>query len=133
MVENPNTTQGIVRIKNNETVVIPNYEHCFCNALLNFSGTLKYERAKQSHDANIQISTALKKLRESPRRYDDIKKLHPDLYENILIKSEHPELPFALEYPFDELEKIESEIHIIGLSPNNDSHVYSNLSMKITN
>ncbi len=74
----------------NKTVAIPGYEHCFCNALLHYSGELKYRNAKFCH-AFIELPAWHKKVTE---------------------------------YYFDLFENIEGELHIIGMSPNNDDHIF---------
>lgn len=45
--ENPNTVNGYIRNKEGKTVVIPAYEHCYCKALLNYSGKLKLKKRKK--------------------------------------------------------------------------------------
>ena len=37
----------------------------------------------------------------------------------------HPELRLATDYHFSELENLSGELHIMGLSPQNDSHIFS--------
>ena len=48
--ENPEMAQGYCRRASGECVTVPHYEHCFCNALLDYSGYLKYNRAKMNSD-----------------------------------------------------------------------------------
>ena len=73
--ENPNTILGYQRTEAHQTVVVPGFEHCYCNALFDYRG-------------------------------------------------EHPELEIAPTYHFDEFRKLDGEIHIIGMSPNNDGHIF---------
>ena len=40
-----------------------------------------------------------------------------------MAKIEHPELKIAIDYYYTDFRKIEGELHIIGMSPNNDSHI----------
>lgn len=40
------------------------------------------------------------------------------------IRNEHPEL-LCPAYPIEEFKEIEGELHIIGLGPNNDSHIFN--------
>lgn len=42
----------------------------------------------------------------------------------IQIKIEHPELYISTEYHFDDLRNITGELTIIGMSPNNDRHIF---------
>ena len=132
--ENPSTVIGYIRIRDKKTVVIPKFKHCFCNALLNYSGKLKYKTANDNHIANIRALEYAENYNSNPNYYDDIAEISPDSHEMIITKIKNPHLQMATEYHFDELEKIESEIHILGLSPNNDSHIIDliNQNDKIT-
>lgn len=42
----------------------------------------------------------------------------------IRVHQEHPELEFGCNYHFDEFESLTGELHIIGMSPNNDAHIF---------
>ena len=50
----------------------------------------------------------------------------------IRTKIEHPELKMATDYYFYEFESIEGQLEIIGLSPNNDAHIFDAI-LKNTN
>lgn len=43
--ENPGTVEGYIRQQAKQLVVIEEFRHCFCNALLDYSGELKFKRA----------------------------------------------------------------------------------------
>jgi hypothetical protein len=43
--ENPGTIEGYIRQQARQSVVIEEFRHCFCNALLDYSGELKFKRA----------------------------------------------------------------------------------------
>ena len=107
----------------------PEYPQCYCNALLNFSGQHKYKVAqeklngikalqhiKQLHDNDI---VAFHSLRESMENQVDGNAQIIDTYIS------HPELKAATDYHFSELEGLSGELHIIGLSPQNDSHIFA--------
>ena len=40
------------------------------------------------------------------------------------VHREHPELAFSCNYHFTELSELTGELHIIGMSPNNDGHIF---------
>lgn len=42
-----------------------------------------------------------------------------------MTKIKHPELKAASEYYFENFKDIKDELHIIGLSPNNDDHIFN--------
>lgn len=52
--ENTNNVQGFLRAQESNIVVVKGMEHCFCNALLNYSGALKYKTAKAFHDSILK-------------------------------------------------------------------------------
>ena len=121
--ENPSTVNGFIRTRDNKTVIIPNYEHCFCNALLNYNGKLKYKKAQENHKSNIELQKCYDNFNSNPQNFDKISELSPEIYELITTKIKYPELQMATEYHFEEFSNIDTEIHILGLSPNNDSHI----------
>lgn len=125
--ENPQMAQGYCRISSGKSVVVPNYEHCFCNALLDYSGELKYNIAKM----NVTYSRFLEEARnmdhDSPeyqRAIETIKKKVPESIAWIDAYCEHPELHAATDYHFSELSSLTGELHVIGMSPQNDSHIF---------
>ncbi len=125
--ENPNNVQGYIRSQENKLVVVKGMEHCFCNALLNYSGMLKYKTATDFHSL-ITISENFKSLYDSDldfrKQLSGLEKNKPFDYQMIMTKIEHPELNMATEYYFDKFATISDELHIIGMSPNNDAHIF---------
>ncbi len=112
--ENPKTIQGYIRTQNDETVVVPGFEHCFCNALLDYSGINKYKLAYSFEKGEAEFYY-FSRLGLLPKEYDPWEKTH----------LEHPEIPFGVKYHFDRFRSLTGELHIIGLSPNNDSHIFN--------
>lgn len=115
--ENPQTLLGCIRKNNNENVVIPQFEHCFCNALFGYAGEHKYG-----------IACAFEKGTEGLKRLEK-SGISPECFpapldEMIRVHQEHPELVFSCCYHFAEFKELAGELHIIGMSPNNDSHIF---------
>lgn len=112
---NPDYVLGYQNSLSGKSVLMPGYEHCFCNALFSYSGALKYKEAKTMHKANLDISNAplVEMIRNSNENMADFLAMH----------EEHPELKIAPEYYFDKFESISGELVIIGMSPNNDQHI----------
>lgn len=115
--ENPQTLLGYIRKNNNENVVIPQFEHCFCNALFGYDGERKYG-----------IACAFEKGTEGLKRLEK-SGISPECFpapldEMIRVHQEHPELVFSCCYHFTEFKELAGELHIIGMSPNNDSHIF---------
>lgn len=113
--ENPEYVIGYQKCQAGESVVIPSYEHSFCNALLSYSGDLKYKEAMLMHRLNIE-SENISLLQ--------VLMIHKnELQQALLTHKLHPELKMAPEYYFDRFEQITGELDIVGMSPNNDQHI----------
>lgn len=125
--ENSNNVHGYIRQKKGETVWLPNMKHCFCNALLNYSGKLKYKTATDAHALIVDSETYADRYMYDKNFREDIERLqtyNPVYYELITTKIQHPELNMETEYYFDIFENIQGELSIIGMSPNNDDHIF---------
>ncbi len=116
--ENPQTLMGYIRKTGGKNVDIPHhFEHCFCDALFDYAGEHKYEIAC----AFEKGAEGLQSLEKSgipsvffPAPIEELLKVH----------KEHPELTFGSNYHFTEFRELAGELHIIGMSPNNDSHIF---------
>lgn len=126
--ENPNHVQGYIRSQKRDLAIVNGMEHCFCNALLNYSGELKYRTANEFYKLIMASENFKAQYENSPlfrQQMSDLKKNKPFEYQMIMTKIEHTELNIATEYHFEEFESISDELHIIGMSPNNDSHIFN--------
>lgn len=129
--ENTHIVSGFLREEKKERVVTNGMEHCFCNALLNYSGKLKLKEAEENHkliEATKEYMHSYKNDKNFKAKFDDfllcLKKTHPDIYEKIETKIKHPDLEMATEYYFEKFKDIKDELYIIGMSPNNDGHIF---------
>lgn len=115
--ENPQTLMGYIRCKRGESVIVPQFEHCFCNALFDYAGEHKYDLA-HAFEKGAEGLQSLEKLGIPsilfPAPIDELLRVH----------KEHPELTFGSNYHFAEFRELAGELHIIGMSPNNDSHIF---------
>lgn len=127
--ENINNVTGFIREKESKRVVIKGLEHCYCNALLDYSGKLKLEKAKKNHDIIIKTNKLLEQHHNNKEEFEKnllkIKEVNFDGYKRITTKIENPNLQIASEYYFNKFEDIEDELYIIGMSPNNDGHIFN--------
>lgn len=115
--ENPNTILGYQRAAAHQTVEIQGFEHCSCNALFDYAGEYKLRVAKAFELGKV----GLKHLAESGV---DLNELPPSVASLVQTFREHPELEIGNDYHFEDFEKLDGEVHIIGISPNNDSHLF---------
>lgn len=114
--ENDEYVLGYMYKQNNERALIKGFEHCYCNALLEYSGDKKIQQADLFHRVIVQFEGAKEKSRIYPAISSDNEAF-------VSLAFEHPELKVAPEYYFDDFRNIEGELVIIGLSPNNDNHI----------
>lgn len=126
--ENPETIQGFYRETIGQRVVLPGFEHCFCNALLHFSGEMKYKHAERN-EKYIQLVNCLHDMKcmGNPEHSVQLSKnieLYPEIAPLIELAFDHPELKACTNYHFIDLRMLEGELHILGISPQNDSHIF---------
>lgn len=116
--ENPQTLIGHIRKVKGENVDIPHqFEHCFCDALFDYAGEHKYDIARAFEKGAEGLLSLEKSGIPSmffPAPIEELLKVH----------KEHPELTFGSNYHFTEFRELTGELHIIGMSPNNDSHIF---------
>lgn len=113
--ENDEYVFGYLYKQKNQCALIKGFEHCYCNALLEYSGDKKIQQADLFHKMIVQFEYAIEH-----RTYPAIPNGNEEF---VSLAFEHPELKVAPEYYFDNFRNIEDELVIIGLSPNNDNHI----------
>lgn len=129
--ENEKFASGFVRTKEHATVFQDKMLHCYCNALLDYSGNLKRRRMENNE----------KLIREAPyfsERYandlffrselERLQKKQPEEYKTIMAIIQHPDLLIATDYHYSDFCSITGELHILGMSPNNDAHILDAIS-----
>ena len=125
--ENENNVLGYIRKMAGETVAFEDMKHCFCNALLNYSGRLKYKVISDSHRLIQEAENFADRYANDEtfkQQVERLKEEKPLEYSMIMTKISHPELSMATEYHFEDFSKIEGELILIGMSPNNDAHIF---------
>lgn len=122
--ENADNVIGFIRNENGTTVFQEDFKHCYCNALLNYSGRLKKKRIEECAAANKALDLLCNECVVDEKRLLELQVNNQDAYMQVKAKIEHPELRASSDYHYDELCSIEGELHIIGMSPNNDAHIF---------
>ncbi len=122
--ENPEYAMGYLRTQNGTTVYQEGLKHCYCNALLDYSGDLKRKSIEMRERLN---ATDFSAYSEEDIWIQMMRATRPLEYETILAKIHYPKLKVACDYHFAEFNKIDGELHIIGMSPNNDGHIFSSV------
>ena len=110
--------------------IIEGYDHLYSNALSTYSGSLKEFSGAMNDSANKAITKFVQAIDEDPKRINEIahfresdNQLLRNMYESIILKLKDKSLQFNDYYPFDKLKDNSGVLTIIGLSPNNDSHI----------
>ena len=115
---------GYFRTQSGLTAYQEELKHCFCNALLDYSGDLKRKSIEMREKLN---TTDFSAYSEDDIRIQAMQILKSLEYETILAKIRYPDLKMACDYHFAEFSKITGELHIIGMSPNNDGHIMDSI------
>ena len=121
--ENEKTVSGYIRKSDNTTVYQEGLQHCYCNALLNYSGRLKKKRINECDAANKALEELVEKCRVDETMLEDLKSVNASVYAQVKTKIAHPELMACSDYLYNDLCTISGELHILGMSPNNDAHI----------
>jgi hypothetical protein len=115
-----------------KTPVIEGYEHVFSTALTGSSGAFKKFASDGQENANSAIIKFAEGYLNKPElrpQIDEWKnsdnQIVRNLYEGIMLKIDNPNLKISIDYALSRLASIEGDVIVIGLSPNNDTHLFS--------
>jgi len=124
--ENPQNAHGYLRLQKGQNIWFPpQFEHCNCSAILDFSGSRKYNYATNMTKAFLDFE----KLKEMVKRNevelkDILEKLPVEQHQLVNIGVEK-NLQLGHDYHFQDFERMTGTLAIIGLAPQNDSHIFS--------
>jgi hypothetical protein len=128
-----NTIIGyIASQKENPPTYIHGLEYLYCNAIMGYSGEYKKSIIDTYSNSNRALGDIIPRLQNpldtEARDKVEACKTSPDeklvfAYKTIMAKLNHPELSNT-EYPFVKFESISGDLYIIGMSPNNDKHIF---------
>lgn len=110
-----------------------NYPHLYSTCLVSYVGDLKSFSMTQSSLANSGMEKFVKGCQDSLDFRNQIDELDESnvlvkrLKEAIRLKSVRPVLQHSEQYPHKELNDISGVLEIIGLSPNNDGHLFTQI------
>jgi len=126
--ENPDIVEGYIRQQAGQLVVIDEFRHCFCNALLDYSGELKFRRALNIKKCAAEMDRWLELSGRDEAEYKKqialLKGKDEYAFKFVSTYVQNPTLKVGTDYHFEALSNLEGELYIIGLSPNNDSHIF---------
>ncbi len=130
---NPNTLIGRIYQERGEInpVTISN-KHMYCNGIMGFTGSLKEKVMKIFEDGQEGINKMIEKIDAGllPEEGERLEKMRTSsdereqfAYYLIQTRKGNPSLGMH-QYPRKKFMKISDEISIVGLSPNNDEHIW---------
>lgn len=124
--ENPQNALGYLRLQKGQNIWFPpQFEHCNCSAILDFSGNRKYNYATNMTKAFLEFEKLKEAVKNNEFQLENIhKKLPDEQYELVNIGIEK-NLHFGHDYHFQDFEQMTGTLTIIGLAPQNDSHIFS--------
>lgn len=109
--------------------------YLYSNVITTYNGYSKMFSIKQTKDANIAIDKMASAYATNPSVKAEVDKWEKDandlvrkLAEGIKLKLQDNELKFEETYPIQEFIDIKGNIDIVGLSPNNDTHIFEVLN-----
>ena len=107
------------------------FVHLYSDALTSYSGDDKQFVLDMGINANIAIEKFATGLDEKPELWNDIETwkdsdnpIIRNLYESIMLKRRDTSLRFKENKSLKDISELEGQIVILGLSPNNDTHIF---------
>ena len=119
--------------KPNPPTVVVGMEHLYCNAIMGFSGEQKMNTMSVYSNGNMALDALILRLSnpldiEANKWYEKLKTATSQndifTFQSINARLANSKLRNT-EYPLQEFKSISGELHIIGMSPNNDSHIFT--------
>ena len=112
-------------------VIDEDFYYLYSNALSSYCGNSKLFVIKQGISANEVVSKMAKAYQNNPvvkssvdEWGNDTNKLVKKSSEATKIKIQNPDVHFNENYPIKEFESLDGIITVVGLSPNNDTHIF---------
>ncbi|MFA9375252.1 MAG: hypothetical protein ACERKZ_00720 [Lachnotalea sp.] len=123
--ENVENALGYIRILKKENVSFPTeYIHCNCTGISDFSGNRKYKYASDMTKAFIAFENLKSDIKTSKIKIEDILTKVPDDQLELVKIGIEKDLKVGHNYFFNEFETLSGTLEIVGLAPQNDSHIF---------
>lgn len=124
--ENPKNAHGYLRKQKGQSIWFPpQFEHCNCTAILDFSGNRKYKYATNMTKAFLEFEKLKEVIKNNKDELENIfNKLPAEQCEVVKIGVEK-NLQCGHNYHFQDFEQLPGTLAIIGLALKNDSHIFS--------
>lgn len=127
--ENSNNVYGYIRKQKKQKVWFPpQFEHCNCNAILDFSGKRKYELATNMTKAYMEFEKIRKMSKDDKKNYVSLLAQLPKEQREIVEIGIEKDLILGHNYHFQDFEQLTGTLTIIGLAPENDAHIFKSIN-----
>lgn len=124
--ENEKNASGYLRIQSGNNVKFPKqFEHCFGTAILDFSGNKKYKYASEMTTAFDVVERYKESIHRGLISVDNCINNVPLDSQEIVKTAITNDLSVGQNYYFNEFKQLTGTLTIIGLAPQNDSHIFS--------
>ena len=114
-------------------VMDQDYPHLYSTCIVSYVGEVKMFSMGQGASANNAMQKFVDGYNSDPDvkkqidEWDDSIELLRRLKEAIHLKAKNPDLEHGEQYPHDRLKQISGRLSILGLSPNNDGHLFAQI------
>jgi hypothetical protein len=123
--ESPQNAYGYLRIQNGQNIWFPSqFEHCYCSAILDYNGNLKYNYATQMTQLFLYTETIKETAKKDKDEFKKMLQQIPTEQHELINTAVNKNLYLGHDYHFQDFEQISGTLKIIGLSPKNDSHIF---------
>lgn len=124
--ENPNNAYGYLRKQNGQSIWFPpQFEHCNCNAILDFSGNRKYNFATSLTKGFLEFEKFKEAISDDKDDLEHMLEKFPAEQREVIQIGVEKNLQCGYNYHFQDFEQLTGILTIIGLAPQNDSHIFS--------
>jgi len=124
--ENSQNAHGYLRLQKGQNIWFPpQFEHCNCSAILDFSGNRKYKYATNMTKAFLEFEKLKEAVKRNEVKLKDILEKVPVEQHQLFNIGVEKNLQCGHDYHFQDFEQMTGTLVIIGLAPQNDSHIFS--------
>ena len=124
MSENPKNALGYYNRKNKLIKNRPEWKHCNSTAIVDYSGNLKYKFATQNTNLYKSFENEKQLIREKKILKEKYLSNAKDEVREILELGIEKNLSIGHNYYFEQFENLSGELIVIGMAPENDSHIF---------
>lgn len=124
--ENPQNALGYLRLQKGQNIWFPQqFKHCNCSAILDFSGKRKYNYATNMIKAFLKFEKLKETVKNNEIELKNIREKLPAEQHELFNIGVEKNLHLGHDYHFQDFEQMSGTLSIIGLAPQNDSHIFS--------